>query len=95
MEGKMGCCLGAILALLAPRVILVLLFFFTNWLVQAFHYQLVLLVLGFIFLPITTLIYSWIVNTGAPIAGVYLIGIIIGVILDVGSWGGGHYSRRR
>ena len=91
----MGCCLGAVLALLAPRVVLVLLFFFTRWLERAYHNQLLLLILGFIFLPITTLVYAWIVNSGAPVAGVYLIAIIVAVILDVGGWGGGHYSRRR
>ncbi len=91
----MGCCLAALLTLLAPRVVLVLLFFFTNWLGRAFRHELLLLVLGFLFLPITTIVYAWIVNAGAPIAGPYLLAIVVAVILDVGSWGGGHYSRRR
>lgn len=91
----MGCCLGAILALLAPRVVLALLFFFTNWLARAFRHELPVLVLGFLFLPVTTLVYAWIVNVRAPIAGPYLVAIIVAVVLDVGSWGGGHYSRRR
>jgi len=91
----MGCCLGAIVALLAPRVVLVLLFFFTNWLWRAFRHELLLLVLGFLFLPITTIVYAWIVHIHAPIAGPYLIAIIVAVILDAGSWGGGHYSRRQ
>jgi uncharacterized oligopeptide transporter (OPT) family protein len=91
----MGCCLGALLAVLAPRIILVLLFFLTDFLNRAFHHQLLLLVLGFLFLPLTTLVYAWIVNVGAPLAGIYVLILIVAVILDVGSWGGGHYSRRR
>ena len=94
-RSDMGCCIGALLALLAPRVILVLLFFFTNFLYRAFHHQLLVLVLGFLFLPLTTLVYAWIINIHASIAGIYLLALIVAVILDVGSWGGGHYSRRR
>jgi len=56
-------CLLAILLLAFPRVALVLLFFLSNYLQRAYQGLLVLL-LGFIFLPLTTLVYAWIVNNG-------------------------------
>jgi hypothetical protein len=76
-----------------PRVVLALLFFFTNFLTRA--YQGILLpLLGFIFLPLTTLIYAWIVNTGAPVEGLYLVALIICVLADLGLIGHTAWSRR-
>ena len=87
-------CLFLILVLLFPRVVLLVLFFFTNYLARA--YQGVLLpLLGFIFLPLTTLAYAWMVNSGMPVEGVNLIILIVAVIFDMGGIGGGEYHRRR
>ena len=52
----MGCLLG-LLGLITPRVVLVLLWVFTNYLSRAFH-TFVWPFLGFIFLPTTTLAYA-------------------------------------
>ena len=87
-------CLLVVLVVLFPRVVLVLTFLFSNYLQRAYH-ELLIPVLGFIFLPLTTLAYAWIVNTGHPPEGSYLIVLIIAVIIDVGGWGGGEYHRRR
>ena len=73
---------------------LILLFLFTTFLQRAYH-GLLLPLLGFIFLPLTTLVYAWEVNSGYPIGGIYLIALIIAVIIDVGGVGGGAYHRRR
>jgi len=86
-------CLFLIVILLFPRVALALLFLFTNYLHRAFH-SFLLLILGFIFLPFTTLVFAWMVNSGLPIAGVNLLWILIAVIADLGTAGHG-YSRRR
>jgi hypothetical protein len=86
-------CLVVILLLLFPRIALVLLFFTTNYLQHAYHNLLVPL-LGFIFLPLTTLAYAWMVNTNMPIAGVNLVILIIAVVVDVGGLSGGEYHRR-
>lgn len=86
-------CLLLLVVLLFPRVVLVLTFLFSNFLQRAYHGLLIPL-LGFIFLPITTLAYAWIVNSGQPIEGVYLIMLIVAVIIDVGGLGGGEYHRR-
>lgn len=78
-------CLILILFAAFPRIALVLLFFFSNYLQRAYH-GLLLPLLGFIFLPLTTLVYAWIVNSGLPIAGINLVILIIAVIVDLGGW---------
>jgi hypothetical protein len=87
-------CLLLIIFLAFPRIALVLLFLFTNYLQHAYH-NLVVLILGFIFLPLTTLAFAWMTNTGQPIAGINLIILIVTVVVDLGGLGGGGYYRRR
>ena len=91
-------CLLVIAILAAPRVVLVLMFLFSQYLERAYHGLLVPL-LGFIFLPITTIVYAWIVNSGGlangGISGINLILIVIAVVIDLGGWSGGEYHRRR
>ena len=86
-------CLLVILILAFPRIALVFLFLFSNYLDRAYH-GLVLPLLGFLFLPLTTLAYAWMVNTGQPTAGINLLILIIAVVIDVGGIGGGEYHRR-
>jgi hypothetical protein len=86
-------CLIVILLLAFPRIALVLMFLFTNYLQRAYHGLLIPL-LGFLFLPLTTLAYAWMTNTAQPIAGINLIILIIAVVIDVGGLGGGEYHRR-
>jgi len=86
-------CLLLILFAAFPRVALVLLFFFSTYLQRAYHGLLVPIV-GFIFLPLTTLAYAWMVNSNLPIAGVNLLILIIAVVIDVGGWSSGEYHRR-
>ncbi len=69
-------------------------FFLSNYLDRAYHGLLVPL-LGFIFLPITTLVYAWLVNSHLPLDGVNLIILIVAVIIDVGGLGGGEWHRRQ
>jgi hypothetical protein len=87
-------CLLVLLMVAFPRVAIVLLYFFTNYFVRPFN-SLLLLIAGFIFLPITTIVYAWIVNAGQPVAGIYLVAIIVAVLADIGMLGGGEYHRRR
>ena len=86
-------CLLLILVLAFPRIVLVLLFLFSTYLERAYH-GLLLPILGFLFLPVTTLAYAWMANTGQPTAGVNLLILIIAVIIDLGGLGGGEYHRR-
>jgi uncharacterized oligopeptide transporter (OPT) family protein len=90
----MPCCVLALLLMLTPRVVLVLMFLFSNYLGRAYH-GLLIPVLGFLFLPLTTIVYAWLVNSQLPIQGVYLVALVVAVIIDIGGIGGGHYSRRQ
>lgn len=87
-------CLLMILLLVFPRIALALLFLFSNYLERAYH-GLILPFLGFLFLPLTTLAYAWMVNTRLPIEGINLLILVVAVLIDVGGLGGGEYHRRR
>ena len=86
-------CLFLVVGLAFPRVILALLFLFTRYLERPYHGLLIPL-LGFFFLPLTTLIYAYVINTGHTVEGIYLAAIVISVIADLGLIGGGTRSRR-
>lgn len=87
-------CLFVIFLVAFPRIALVLIFFTSNYLQHAYHGLLIPL-LGFIFLPLTTLVYAWMVNTGQPTAGLNLLFLLIAVVIDLGGLSGGEYHRRR
>ena len=87
-------CLLVILVLAFPRIVLAVLFLMSNYLERAYH-GLLLPLLGFIFLPITTLAYAWMVNTGQVLEGANLLILLLAVIIDLGGIGGGEYHRRR
>jgi len=88
----MGCLL-LLAIVLFPRIVLILMWFSSTYLQRAFHSGLLLPVLGFIFLPLTTLVYAWELNTAMPTAGINLLWLLIAVIVDLGGVGGG--ARRR
>jgi hypothetical protein len=91
----MPCCL-LLLILLSPRVVLVLMWLFSHYLQRAFHGGLLLPVLGFLFLPLTTIIYVWEINNHMPTAGINLFWLLIAVVIDLGGLGGGaHRGTRR
>ncbi|MGD0434931.1 MAG: hypothetical protein ABSB86_00590 [Bryobacteraceae bacterium] len=87
-------CLFLILILAFPRIALALLFFFTTYLDRVFHNSFLVLILGFLFLPLTTLAYAWMVNSGVPVAGVNLAYLMIAAILDLSLVGGGYHRHR-
>jgi hypothetical protein len=87
-------CLLVFLILLSPRIALVLLFFFTNYIARAYH-GIIIPILGFLFLPLTTLVYAWMVNNAVPTTGLNLVWLLLAVLIDLGSLGGGYRSRRR
>jgi len=87
-------CLIALLMLAFPRVAIVLLWLFTSFFERAYH-SILLLALGFVFLPLTTIVYAWVINSGHSPEGVYLVAVIVAVLADVGMLGGGEYHRRR
>lgn len=86
-------CLLLLLTLAFPRVVIVLLYLFSNFLERAYH-SLVIIVIGFLFLPVTTIVYAWVVNSHHPVEGFYLVAVIISVLIDLGLIGHGARSRR-
>ena len=87
-------CLLVLLILIFPRVVLVWMYLTSTYLQRAYH-QLIIPLIGFIFLPLTTLVYAWLVNTHSPIEGINLLYLIVAVIIDLGGMGGSDYHRRR
>jgi predicted MFS family arabinose efflux permease len=87
-------CLLVVVVLLFPRIVLACLFFLSNYLERAYHGLLIPLI-GFFFLPLTTLVYAWMMNTHQEIAGTNLIIMVIAVVIDLGGLSGGEYHRRR
>jgi hypothetical protein len=87
-------CLLVIVAAAFPRVVLVLMFLMSNYLQRAYHGLLIPL-LGFFFLPLTTIAYAWMVNSHLPLEGVNVLILLVAVIVDVGGLGGGEYHRRQ
>jgi uncharacterized oligopeptide transporter (OPT) family protein len=87
-------CLLFLVVLLFPRVVLIVMYLTSTYLQRAYH-ELLILILGFLFLPLTTITYAWLVNSHLPLSGVYVIILIVAVIIDIGGWGGGEYHRRR
>lgn len=88
----MGCLIAAI-AFFFPRLVMVVMVLAGDYLGRA--YQTVLWpLLGFIFMPYTTLAYAWAKNSHGSVDGVYLVVVILAVLLDLGVVGGGASARR-
>lgn len=87
-------CLLLVLVLAFPRIVMVAMFLFTTYLERAYH-GILLPLLGFLFLPLTTLVYAWLRNTGRPIEGVNALILVLAVVVDLGGLGGGARHRRR
>src|ERR1039457_3059977 len=88
-------CFLLLVILLFPRIALALMWFFSTYLQRAFHGGLLLPVLGFIFLPLTTIVYAWELNSGMPTAGINLLWLLIAVIIGLGGLGGGAQRQSR
>ncbi len=93
----MGCIL-ALLSLAFPRFVLLLLAIFSHYLHDAFQTR-VWPVLGFLFMPVTTLAYAWSMHAYGRVEGFGMVAVIVAVLLDLGLisiWGDeGRKARRR
>jgi hypothetical protein len=89
-------CLLALLAVAFPRVAIVLLWLFTNFFSGVYN-TVILPILGFIFLPLTLIVYTYLQRThpGGGLTTQGLIFIFIAVIIDLGLLGGGTWRGRR
>ena len=80
--------MGALLGLAMPRVVMVILWIFTDYLGRAYE-GVIIPLLGFFFLPTTTLTYAIAENETGGFEGWGAVLIIVGVLFDLGIWGGG------
>jgi hypothetical protein len=88
-------CLFLIIALVMPRVAMVIIFLLTDWFNRAFA-TVLWPVLGFLFMPYTTL--AWMLamlSNNHQVTGAWVIVVAVGVVLDLGAHGGLARRRRR
>ncbi len=82
----LGCgCMLAMVAAVAPRLVLIFAWIFTEWVDQAFDTFIVPL-LGVLFLPYTTLMYVIVWSSGAGVSGWDWLWVGLGVLLDIGKY---------
>ena len=86
------CCVLALLAFLGPRLVIFLLWVFTNYLSRAFD-GFVLPLLGFLLLPWTTIAWAIAQNELGGLNGLGLLVVILGLLADIGVVGGGARGR--
>jgi hypothetical protein len=87
-------CLLAILVLAFPRIAIILLYLLTNFF-RGVYDTILIPVLGFIFMPLTLVAYTWLTKSGYPVDAFYLVVMLVAVVLDLGFVGGSHRLRTR
>jgi hypothetical protein len=87
-------CILTLIALAFPRIVLFLVFLFSDFLGRAYH-TVLWPFLGFFFMPLTTLAYAWAINSAGSVEGIYLVAVVIAVLIDLGLIGSGEAGRRR
>ncbi|MBX3385874.1 MAG: hypothetical protein KF768_04835 [Phycisphaeraceae bacterium] len=88
-------CLLALLALIFPRLTIILLWIFSSYIGDAFGGKVLWPILGFLFMPMTLLAYAFGINQNGSIDGIYLVLVIIAVLIDLGIIGGSAYGGER
>jgi hypothetical protein len=86
-------CLLALLAVAFPRVAIILLWLFTKFF-NILHTNAIIPILGFIFLPLTLIVYTFLLRTyGGHLGTTQLVFLFLAVIFDLGLVGGGLRGR--
>jgi hypothetical protein len=90
----LGCgCLFALGAAFFPRLAVLFVWLFTPLVERAFT-MVIWPILGIIFLPFTTLMYVLVYNPVVGVTGWGWLWVIVGLLLDISSYGGSAYSNR-
>jgi len=89
----MGCCLFALVLAGAPRIAFLMWWLFQPDRISSTFDTFVWPVLGLVFMPWTTLAYVFVTPGGLGVLDWVILAIA--VVIDLGSYGGGEYSRRR
>ena len=82
------------LALITPRFAIVLVVLLSDYIGRAYD-SLLWPLLGFFFMPLTTLAYAWAINSRGSVEGFQLVVVVIAVLMDFGLIGGSAASRKR
>ena len=88
----MGCFIF-LLALLSPRLAIILTWLFSNIMERAYDGWLVP-ILGFLFLPWTMLAYAWMYDSGRQVKGLEWLLVGLAFLVDLGSYATGRRARR-
>ncbi len=89
----MPCFLGC-LALCAPRLTIVLIVIFSDYIGHAYQ-TMIWPLLGFFFLPLTTLAYAWAINSHGSVSGLPLAVVILAMLIDLGIIGSGAHTGKK
>lgn len=82
------------LALGAPRVAILLVVLFSDYLGRAYDTT-IWPVVGFFLMPLTTLSYAFAINSHGSVDGMYLVIVVVTALLDLGLVGAGSRTRWR
>ena len=95
-------CLFGLIAFFTPRIAIVLLLIFSDWIQHCFRALsspfngLLIPILGFIFAPYTLLAYCLAIHQNhGHVGGLWTVLLVVAVLLDLGVIGHGHKSRRK
>ena len=86
-------CMMGLMAMAFPRLAIILVVIFSDYIGTAYQTTIWPL-LGFFFMPVTTLAYAWAMHSSGSVAGLQLVVVIIAVLIDVGILGGGAANPR-
>ncbi len=86
-------CLIGLLAMAFPRMAIILVVIFSDYIGTAYQTTIWPL-LGFFFMPVTTLAYAWAMHSSGSVTGGQLVVVVIAVLIDVGILGGGAANPR-
>ena len=91
----MACLIGCLLVI-SPRLALLAVALFTSYVGQVYGKAYLWPILGFIFLPITTLAYIWAyIQSGGQLSGFYIAVIVFAVLMDLGMVSGAGQHKYR
>lgn len=88
----MPCVIGC-LAIAFPRLMIIIMVIVSDYIGRAYETTIWPL-LGFFFMPLTTLAYAFGINAHGSITGWYLVLVVIAVLMDIGTLGGGSHEAR-
>ncbi len=66
----------------------------TNYIGRAFGSGSLLPLIGWLFLPWTTIAYTWAINSTGQVSGFQALVVVIALLVDLGVVGGGAAKRR-